>query len=115
MSEAPSIPCAMRRPKRVAAAYSSSRWTGLRSPVTSAKARTSSSVTVFETSAASPTLKVIRFLPASLRKELQHRRVELGGLLDLRDVAALVEDDELRLRYLALEPLALARERRQPV
>src|SRR5215218_2069257 len=100
MSEAPSIPCAMRRPKRVVAAYSSSRWTGLRSPVNSAKARTSSSATVFETSAASPTFKLTRASPCSPRKEFQHGRVELGGLLDLRDVAATVEDDPLRRRQL---------------
>ena len=35
------------------------------------------------------------------REELQHGGVEVGGALDLRDVAGVVEDDELRAGDLA--------------
>jgi hypothetical protein len=48
------MPWAMRSPKGVVAAYSASRWTGLVSPLTWAKATRSASVTVWAVSALSP-------------------------------------------------------------
>src|SRR5688572_21240962 len=55
MSPAASIPCAIRPPKGDRAAAASSTCTGLKSPVTSANAITSASVTVFAYSALAPT------------------------------------------------------------
>src|SRR5438105_6258673 len=63
MSDAPNMPCAILRLKRVVRAYSSSTCTGLKSPVSSANALMSSSVIVFEASALSPIFRVIRESP----------------------------------------------------
>ena len=53
---AESIPCAMRPPKRLLLAISSSTWSGLKSSVSSAYARTSASLTTRVRSAAIPTV-----------------------------------------------------------
>src|SRR5690606_18066253 len=55
------MPCTMRRPNGVFAAYSSSKWTELSSPERRANNRTSSSVNVFVRLAVSPIFSGMRF------------------------------------------------------
>src|SRR5260221_11741617 len=57
------MPCAIRPPKLVVAAKASSRWTGLSSPVTAAKACRSDAATSRAISALCPTLRSSRNNP----------------------------------------------------
>src|SRR6185436_12928333 len=76
IKEEVNMPWAMRRPKRVPFACSSSRWIGLRSPERSANFSISSCVNVFMTDAVSPTLHLMM---TSYRTASGSERIDLAS------------------------------------